>query len=228
MKILAIETCTEACSAALMADQHLEARFEIAPREHSKLVIGMVEELLVESGLLLGQLDAIAFGCGPGSFTGVRIGTGVAQGLAIGADLPVVPVSTLAALAQQAYEKTGNKALCAAIDARMGEIYWGCYHIEGADSLAVARTKQYVSKPEDLILSDNETWFGVGSGWDAYGKSCSSMVDLEIAYLASVYPSASEVAKLASEDFAQGKAVRAEDALPVYLRDNVASPKKPG
>ena len=136
MKLLAVETSTEACSAALYIDGVINERFELAPKEHTKLILPMIDSLLSDAGLKPQQLDALAFSCGPGSFTGVRIATGVIQGIAFGADLPVVPVSTLAAIAQDFFD-THRKAhaefaACnvafTAMDARMGEIFWGVYH----------------------------------------------------------------------------------------------------
>ena len=127
MRILAIDTATEACSAALWNDGTLSAHFEICPREHTQRILPLVQEVLTESGTTLSELDALAFGRGPGSFTGVRIGIGIAQGLALGAELPMIGVSTLATMAQGAWRKTGATRVLAAIDARMGEVYWAEY-----------------------------------------------------------------------------------------------------
>ncbi len=126
-KILAVDTSTEACSAALLLGEKIDERFEIAPRRHTSLILPMVEDLLNEQSMRLTDLDAIAFGQGPGSFMGLRIAVGVAQGLAFGANLPVVPVSSLQALAQAAYWKTSCKTILAGWDARMQAIYWGAY-----------------------------------------------------------------------------------------------------
>ena len=123
MKILALDTSTEACSAALLIDSQISQRYEVAPREHGALILPMIERLLVDAGVVLSQLDALAFGRGPGAFVGVRIATGVAQGIAFAADLPVVPVSSLAALAQS----VEHANVYSAIDARMDEVYWAAY-----------------------------------------------------------------------------------------------------
>ena len=123
MKILALDTSTEACSAALLIDTEIHQRYEVAPREHGALILPMIETLLSEAGCAPTQLDALAFGRGPGAFVGVRIATGVAQGIAFAADLPVIPVSSLAAMAQSV--EHGN--VYSAIDARMNEVYWGAY-----------------------------------------------------------------------------------------------------
>ena len=125
LKILAIDTSTEACSAALLLGDEVRERFAIAPRRHSELILRMIDELFRETGLTLSSLAGLAFGRGPGSFTGVRIASGVIQGLALGADLGVAPISTLAALAQGALRRTGSRQVLSVIDARMSEVYWG-------------------------------------------------------------------------------------------------------
>ena len=124
-RILAIDTATEACSVAVWNQGEIHALFELCPREHTQRILPMVQQVLAESGLALNQLDALAFGRGPGSFTGVRIGIGIAQGLALGADLPMIGVSTLQTMAQGAWRVSGAERVLAAIDARMGEVYWG-------------------------------------------------------------------------------------------------------
>lgn len=124
-RILAIDTATEACSVALYNQGETLAHFELCAREHTQRILPLVQQILAEAGLSLKQLDALAFGRGPGSFTGVRIGIGIAQGLSLGAELPLLPVSTLQTMAQGAYRQTGADRVLAAIDARMGEVYWG-------------------------------------------------------------------------------------------------------
>src|SRR3569833_3307602 len=132
MKLLAIDTATEACSAALYLDGAVNKRYVLAPREHALLILPMIDELLRDANLSPLELDAVAFGRGPGAFTGLRIAAGVAQGIAYGADLPVVPVSSLAALAQGCYRERGVTRVLATIDARIGEVYWGAYRL-GSD-----------------------------------------------------------------------------------------------
>ena len=127
MKLLALDTATEACSAALLVDDAIIERYELAPRRHAALILPMIEAVLAEAGIGVAQLDALAFGCGPGAFTGLRIAAGVAQGIALAGGLPVVPVSTLAAIACHAVARYGVERVAAAIDARMGEVYWGTY-----------------------------------------------------------------------------------------------------
>jgi len=158
MKILALETATEACSAALNIDGEIRERFEIAPRGHSELILPMLESLLAEADIPLGQVDALAFGRGPGAFTGVRIGVGVAQGVAFGAELPVLPVSTLAALAQA----TDAGQVLAALDARMDEVYWGRYRRDERGLMRL-QGEECVAAPEATPLAQGEDWLGAGS-----------------------------------------------------------------
>ena len=161
MKILAIETATEACSAALLIDGKIIERYQVQPRMHSQLILPMMNELLAEAGVALTALDAIAFGRGPGAFTGVRIAVGVAQGAAFAADLPVVPVSTLAALAQRGFRESGGRRLLPAYDARMQEVYWAAYEVD-AQGLVSIRVADEVSAPDQVTLPDGEGWQGVG------------------------------------------------------------------
>lgn len=221
MNILAIETSTEACSAALLIDGDIEERFELAPRGHGDLILQMADDLLARAALTPQQLTAIAFGRGPGAFTGVRIATSVVQGIALGADLPVVPVSTLAALAQGAYRQHQHRSLLCAMDARMGEIYWGCYRIE--NGIAVAQTEECVCKPEAAPAVSGSGWQGIGSGWLAYHDALRQRYPQAALCDAAALPRASDVALLAQHGYRSGQAVSAEQALPVYLRDNVVS-----
>ena len=227
MKILAIDTATEACSAALYIDGLITEQYQLAPREHTKLLLKMVESLLEQADLQLKDLDALAFGCGPGSFTGVRISTGVIQGLAFASDLPVLPVSTLAALAQMTYDKHGFKAVLSGIDARMGEMYWAYYQL-AENNLMVLIGEEKVSSalsikfPIDL----SHKCCGAGSGWDSYSVQLNEALGDRITDIYADYlPHASSIAKLAVEDFNQGLAIKAAEALPVYLRNDVAKKK---
>ncbi|MEW8211172.1 MAG: tRNA (adenosine(37)-N6)-threonylcarbamoyltransferase complex dimerization subunit type 1 TsaB [Candidatus Thiodiazotropha taylori] len=226
MKLLAIETATEACSAALLIDDQIELRYEIKPRGHSELILGMMDGLLAEAELSANQLDAMAFGRGPGSFTGVRIATGVIQGAAFAADLPVVPVSTLAALAQRAYREKGEPNLLTAFDARMGELYWAGYRIDSREIVRLVMHEQ-VASAQQVHLPLDEEWYGVGSGWGVYGPELGERLgESLLGYKADLYCSARDVATLAAADFEAGLAVPAERALPVYLRNEVAHKKR--
>lgn len=226
MKLLAIDTSTEACSAALSIAGEVHERYEIAPRGHTQLILPMVETLLSDAGLTLSKLDALAFGCGPGSFTGVRIAASVAQGLAFGANLPVVPVSSLAALAQGSYADKGAQRVLAAIDARMNEVYWGAYQCDD-DGLMRLQGIEWLAAPEDVPLPEAEAWFGAGSGWESYADILQGRLSgIADGYEATRYPRARDVARLGCDGFKRGLAITAEHALPVYLRNEVAWKKQ--
>lgn len=221
MKLLALDTSTEACSAALFVDGEICQRFEITPKAHTKLLLPMIESLLAEAELNLTQLDALAFGCGPGSFTGLRIATGVVQGLAFGANLPVVPVSTLAALAQ----KQAHELSFVAMDARIGEIFWGVYQ-KNADGFVELVGEEAVLPVSQIQFPDKNA-IGIGSGWRVYEtelveKTHGLVLEIE----SNVLPHSSMIAKLGVYGFEQGMAVVAELAQPVYLRDKVAQTER--
>ena len=223
MKLLAIETATEACSAALYIDGETVQDYRVAPRQHSQLILPMVEALLDTAGLRLKALDAVAFGRGPGSFTGVRIAAGIAQGMAWGADLPVVPVSTLAALAQGAVGKAARGRLLAAIDARMQEVYWGCYVVDEHGLVRLSGVEAVIS-PAQVALPDGDGWFGVGSGWAAYQAQLQTRVGRRVeAWDGAGLPQAVAVARLAADRYAAGETCPPAAAQPVYLRDQVAA-----
>src|SRR5690606_35250698 len=167
MKLLAFETATEACSVAVWIDGDVRERFELAPRRHAELALPWADQLLAEAGVARAQLDAIAVGRGPGAFTGVRLAIAIAQGIALGLDRPVVPVSTLAALAVRA-PAAGPARILAAIDARMGEVYWAAFE-RGGDGVAPL-SKESVSAPGAVALPAGEAhWQGVGTGFAAAG-----------------------------------------------------------
>ncbi len=221
MRLLAIDTSSDACSAALLTETGLHQQLTPEPRRHADLILGMVAALLQEADLKLTELDALAFGRGPGSFTGVRIATAVIQGLAFGADLPVVAVSTLAGLAQGRHRRQGARRCLAALDARMGEVYWGRYALDGQGLMRLVGS-EVVSTPEGVELPPDGGWEGVGSGWEAHGERLSQRLGERLITVdPGALAEAQDLIPLAAAGFASGLAVAAELALPVYLRDQV-------
>lgn len=228
LKILAVDTATEACSAALLVGDKLFSRWEEAPRDHTRKILPMVQAVLEDAGISLSDLDAIAFGRGPGSFTGVRIGISVAQGLAFGAGVPLIGISTLAAMAQGAYRLDGAEQVLTAIDARMNEVYFGRYElIDGRMQLV---GDEVVSEPAALVdvrgkLAGPVTC--VGTGFETYGETLSGLAD-ELAESQVRFPAAEDMLPLARAAWLAGEAVPVEKATPVYLRDKVTWKKLPG
>lgn len=222
MRLLAIDTATEACSVAVQTPQGVFARWIEAPREHGDRVLGMVDEVLGEAGIAAADLDCIAFGRGPGAFTGVRIATALVQGMAAALDRPVVPVSTLAAIAQGVHRRTSHQRVLAALDARMGEVYWGaCVLDEGG----VMRTadEECVAAPSAVPLPAAPGWVGAGTGWSRYEEILTERIaDALETCLGHALPVARDLLPAAAAAFGAGEAVPAEQALPVYLRDRVA------
>ena len=221
MNLLALDTATEACSAALCRDGSVTARYEVAPRDHTRLVLPMVEGLLRDAGLAPGDLDALAFGRGPGSFTGVRIATSVVQGIALGAGLPVVGVSSLAAIAQRAWREHQASPVMVCLDARMGEVYWGVYRVD-AGGVMQLQGDEHVSAPGAIAVGDSarDGVFAAGPGWDAYAE----LARTEAAGGSDhgLLPHAQDMLTLALPAVAAGAVVPAHAALPTYLRDEVA------
>lgn len=222
MKVLALDTATAACSVGVLSDGAVLERFELGSR-HSERILDMVCEALAEAGLALTQLDVLAFGRGPGLFTGLRIGAGVAQGLAFGADLPIVPISSLATLAQ------GQSAprVLAAFDARMHQVYFGAY-ARAANGLVELAGNEAVVAPGMAPLPETPNWIGAGSGWDEYHLALLRRFgDRVSTWRQHAHPHAADLARLGAAAYAAGAAVPAERALPVYLRDEVAiKPRK--
>lgn len=227
MKILAIDTSTEACSVALLDNQQILEEYCIAPQQHSKIILAMVEKILAQGEATVTQLNALAFGRGPGSFTGVRIAASVIQGLAFAAELPVVPVSTLQAIAQGARREFGAQAILAAIDARMNEVYWAEYTANSAGVMQLVAAEQ-VNRPEDIKLSANNHFLGVGSGWISYKDGLYHALGNNIINSYEYYPHAQDIAYLAMKADPAEQYVTAEHAIPVYIRDNVAQAKNIG
>lgn len=218
MKILALESATESCSVALLDGTQVHVRSQLAPREHAALLLPMVQDLLAEGEITLSMLDAIAFGRGPGSFTGVRIAASVTQGLAFAADLPVLPISTLAALAQGALRELGAQQVAAAIDARMGEVYWGLYHAH--DGVMVLQGEEGVSAPDLVPAPSAAGYVGYGSGWATYATALAQRCDIQ-SWQGERFPQAADLLPLAVAAWQSGQAVSAAQAQPVYLRDKV-------
>lgn len=227
-RILAIEAATDACSVALLIDGDVRERFEVAPRRHAALALPFAESLLQEAGLALATLDAIAFGRGPGSFTGLRIAAGMAQGMAFGAELPVIPVSTLAALALGAARERQVKGVLAALDARMKEVYWGAWRCQPDGSMELVGDEG-VYAPADVPRPEAGDWLGAGSGWDSYAGVLAERCGLAPSAIElDVKPHAADVARIAGDLLYRGYVFAPEQALPVYLRDNVADKPKAG
>lgn len=216
--ILALDTSTEACSAAILSKGHCIQRFAELPRGHAAHILGMVQDVLAEAGLGVTDLDAVTFCRGPGAFTGVRIACGVVQGIAFGADLPVIPLSTLAVLAQGALREHGAEHVLAAIDARMGEVYLGEYL--AVDGLMQLRGQEQVIAPDVLPRVTADNWHGVGTGWQAYADQLIASLGQPTAAIVAL-PRAVDCLPLAAAALAQQQVVSAYEALPVYLRDQV-------
>jgi tRNA threonylcarbamoyladenosine biosynthesis protein TsaB len=224
--LIAIETSTENCSAALMRNDAVIERSELAPRRHAELILPMIESLLNEAGLSRRELDAIAVGRGPGAFTGVRLAISVAQGIALGLDIPVVPISSLAALAQDTPAQIGEPIL-ATIDARMGEVYTGVFR-RNDEGLVDSIGAESVG-PASMVLVPKSTsgksdqWLVIGTGWGVYQDALALRLPGSPRWAdGSLYPQARAVAVLAAPLFASGHSLAPEFALPVYLRDKVA------
>ena len=217
MRILALETSTEYCSAALWQDGAIVDRCELVGQKHSELLIAMLDGVLRDAGVSMRDVDGIAFGAGPGSFTGVRIACGVAQGLALGADLPVVGVCTLLALAQA----SGHDRVIAALDARMNEVYHAAYERRGEIWVAVCEPSLCPAQHAPVVPGAG--WFGAGSGYAMYGAALGERYAGQLEGVdAQAVPQARAVAELAAPVFAAGLGLDAALAMPLYLRDKVA------
>ncbi|MHB8813622.1 MAG: tRNA (adenosine(37)-N6)-threonylcarbamoyltransferase complex dimerization subunit type 1 TsaB [Steroidobacteraceae bacterium] len=225
MRLLALDTATEGCSAALLIEDRMLTREEELARGHAERILPMVDELLAEAGIGLSGLDAIAFGRGPGSFTGVRLAASVTQGLAFGAGLGVVAISDLSALAQRVFDEDGSvtrSLVCN--DARMQEVYWGCFE-RGSDGLAIARGPERVDPPQSV--APPPAWLsaaGLGRGFSAYPALRALPGVVVRGDWDRLLPRAAEVARLAVPELTAGRLLDPDAAVPVYLRDDVARP----
>lgn len=223
MKILAIDTSTEACSVALYVDSATTTRYQIAPNQHTKLILPMIDEILSDSSLSLSQLDALAFTNGPGTFTGVRTATAVIHGLALSADIPIIAVSTLAVLAQGAISE--SRQIACAIDARMGQIYWALYKADEKNLMRLLG-KESVCAPDAIeLVTQQDRWFGVGSGWNSYAPIFQKKMGHSLAsFRLGDYPTAIDICHLAAVAYECGQmTLDCTQAMPIYLRNNVTS-----
>lgn len=214
----------------MLSQGQIFSRFTLAPRGHTRLLMPMVRELLVESKIASSELNAVAFACGPGSFTGLRIATGVAQGLAYGLDVPVVPISSLAAVAAQMIESQQvpeGASIAVAFDARMSEVYWGCF--ENVAGLPALIGEERVCLPGDVSIPPGPTsWYGAGSGWILQDQMPATVVGDMVQINPAMVPHAADVVRLAKQAWDEGRHVLAAAARPVYLRDEVTWKKLPG
>ena len=217
MRILALDTSTEYLSLALLLDDETLSRDLRAGQQHSELILPLAQELLAEGGVNLRDLDCIAFGQGPGTFTGLRIGCGVAQGLAFGADLPVAPVSTLLALAQG----SGHDEVITCLDARMGEVYHAIYQRQDGQWRTLSEPGLY--SPQDMPAVSGDHWAGVGSGFSAYHEQMTERYAGQLRQVDGTrFPHAQDIAALAVVMMGRGEVVAPEAAAPLYIRDKVA------
>lgn len=226
-KILSIDASTEACSVALLNDDEVTERYELAPRQHAKLLLPMVDDLLGESGLALSALDAIACHVGPGAFTGVRIAVSLVQALAYGANLPAIALSTLANLAQQGADIDPAADYWCAIDARMDEVYFAAYRGNAQNRLMIVDEERVIA-PAEINLralqrsSPNRRFVLLGSGWTAYRELFMPKGD-NCQLVAQQFPRAQAGLKLAEEHYNSGNLLKPEHLQPTYLRNNVAA-----
>ena len=219
--LLALDTATEACSVALLHVGRVPGLNAGIARLHSQRLLAMKQRMVAYAVVALSAVDAIAFGRGPGAFTGVRIAIGVVQGLAFALERPVLPVSNLAALAQGALRHHGVQQVAAAIDARMDEVYWGCYQAQEGEMRLLGQEQVLAPERAVLVPGSQGQWYGAGTGWSLRERIGASVTACDPAQL----PDALDILHLATGAWARGEAVVAEQAQPVYLRDNVATPK---
>lgn len=219
--LLAIDTATEACSVALLYQGKVYSHYEVIPRLHAQQILPMIEKVLGEAGCTLSNLDGLAFGRGPGAFTGVRIAAGIIQGLAFALDKPVIAVSDLAVLAQCAWRKYQVQQVAVAIDARMDEIYWGCYQLQ-QEEMCLLGSEQVLAPEQAMLPAIKGNWYGVGTGWKYKAQIpvfCEVLDE-------NLLPDANDLLTLALLAWDRNEAISADRVEPIYLRDNVATPKK--
>lgn len=225
MNILAIDTVTEMCSVALLCDAQHFFTEQLVPQQHTQVILGMVNDLFAQAGCSFSQLDAISFSRGPGSFTGLRICASVAQGFALAHELPVIPLSSLAVLAQGAYRSDNKESILACIDARKNEVYWACYQV--VEGLVQLIGDERVTPPSQVSPDTSRQWHGIGTGFAAFAAELNPQTQVSLTSVDAVrYPLAKDMLPLAQQAWLKQEYVEPGLAIPTYLRDNVAEPAK--
>ncbi len=235
-RLLALETSSATGSVALAAGGEVRERTIPTPREQTELVLPFVAELLAAAGLELADLDAIVFGRGPGSFTGLRIAASLAQGFAMAAQRAIVAVSSLAALAERARREHGAQRVLTCVDARMGEVYWALYEADAGQGLMRLEGEERLSPPEALAAEAAKTlaaepwrgWFAAGTGWERFAEALEPLAARAAGAAAGLVPSARDLLPAAEAELAAGRVLAPEEALPVYLRSESAWRRLPG
>lgn len=223
MKLLAIDTASSICSVALFINGEILLEEKRLPQGHSEHLLSMANILMAKAECWLDELDAIAFGCGPGSFTGLRIAAGATQGIAFGADLRVIPISNLAALALNAIRKHGSERVLTAFDARMNEIYWAGYRADEITGVRLEITEAVIA-PEHAEIPEQHQWIGVGEGWKVHHQTLANRCQHRLESIDDeLQCSAREIALLAVQNFESSNCLAPDKALPVYLRNHVAN-----
>lgn len=220
MNLLAFDTSTSALSVAILAENHIIERNSIVPRQHAKLILPVINELLTSCSFTLDDIDAIAYGCGPGSYTGIRIASSVAQGLAYAKQKPVIPISSLAAAAQTAYQNTAHSLFLVAVDAHMRQLYWGAYQVNSKQVVELIGTEKVITY-DDVLFSEN-TYFdacGVGDGWLTFSKPFQAKQGWLPKLDETSLPTAHSIIQLACRRFINQDWLKAHEALPAYLRE---------
>jgi len=217
--ILAIDTSSEYCSVALWQGRAIQQKCLLAERAHAQFILPMLDELLSENNITLSAIDYLAFGAGPGSFTGVRIAVSLLQGLGLGLNLPIVPISTLAAIAQQAYREYGAKHCMTALDARMSEIYLGYYQYHDSGLMQLVQAEQVVN-PAQIIFPESGQWFGAGPGFEVYAEMITQQATKCLVGMhKGCYPQAQYIAELAAHSIKENRFVSVDHLEPIYLRE---------
>lgn len=217
-RILALDSSTEACSCALTLDSGITESFDIIPRGHTRHMLPMIKKLMNEHELEFAALDAVAVGAGPGSFTGLRIAAGVAQGIAFGAGIPLIPISTLACMAQQKAQ-SAHSFILSCLDARINEVYWAVFSLQSGKVTLLG--EEQLTRPEALLLQNNEPMLAVGNGMEFYQQMPEDTRQGLVEIDAGVYPRASAIAELALEQWQAGQHIDPAEFSPTYLRNQV-------
>jgi tRNA threonylcarbamoyladenosine biosynthesis protein TsaB len=223
VKLLALDTSSHASSVAIQLDNQIKVLHEVAPMQQAKQILPMIEHLLSTLSIKIKELDAIAYGCGPGSFTGVRIANSVAQGIGFAINKPLIPISSLAAVAQAVYQEKMQNQVMVAFDARMKKIYWATYVLDTHDHCMKLVGQEQACAPETIPLPEAGDWCAAGDGWSQYQEALIHRLRFQPkAIYATQLPTAQAILSLAKRNFEQRKWIDAKEACPVYLMHSQA------